>query len=416
MKKKIVSMLLISVMGLGLLTACGDKKQDNKEDENKTGNGTVTLTVSGAVEDQELLKKLCSEFTAANSDTTFEIKFVELSEGDARSYVLDNVAGAPDVFAFADDQLASFAASGVIDPVVNASDISNANVEGSVSAATVNGTLYAYPMTADNGFFMFYDKSVFQEADLATLDGMLAAAQKGGKQIFMDITSGWYNYAFFGNSGLTVGLNDDGISNFCTWNSTENAITGVQVLEAMIAVCQSAGFTKDTGLSLVDGARSGQYCAGVSGVWDVATLAEIWGDNLGATKLPTYTVAGQQLQMSSFAGYKLIGVNAYSANREWAHKLAEWLTNEQSQMTRFSMRALGPSNKNASASKEVSASIAIKALNLQAPYSTLQRIGGTYWGPAGDIGNLALQNNPKGLDLQTFLDTCVESITKSNGQ
>ena len=32
-------------------------------------------------------------------------------------------------------------------------------------------------------------------------------------------------------------------------------------------------------------------------------LEEIWGDDLGAVKLPTYTCAGQQVQMSSYAGF-----------------------------------------------------------------------------------------------------------------
>ena len=31
-------------------------------------------------------------------------------------------------------------------------------------------------------------------------------------------------YAFFGNTGLEVGLNEDGITNYCTWNSTDGSI------------------------------------------------------------------------------------------------------------------------------------------------------------------------------------------------
>ena len=120
--------------------------------------------------------------------------------------------------------------------------------------------------------------------------------------------------------------------------------------------------------------------------------------------------------MASFAGYKLIGVNSYSANREWAHKLAEWLTNETSQIKRFEMRALGPSNVKAAASDNVLASIALVALNKQAPFSKLQRVGGAYWGPSGDIGNFAMKNNPNHDEPQAFLDRCVENITKSNGQ
>ena len=44
----------------------------------------------------------------------------------------------------------------------------------------------------------------------------------------------------------------------------------------------------------------------------------------GAVKLPTYTCAGQQIQMASFTGYKMMGVNAYSKHKDWALKLADW--------------------------------------------------------------------------------------------
>lgn len=417
MKKRISSLFLISAMLVSIMGGCQNvAPADTEKQEEEKKNGVVTLKVWGSEGDQDLIKTLCEEFAAANSGTKFEFVYEAVEEGNCRDTVLDAVSDAADVFTFADDQLAGFAASGAIDPVVEVDTIKSQNVEGSVNAATINGVLYAYPMTADNGYFMYYDKRVFEEKDLESLDSMLAAAQKANKQIFMDVTSGWYNYSFFGGTGLTIGLNDDGISNYCTWNSVDNAIKGTDVLSAMLAVCQNPGFTKNVGLSLVDGIKDGTYCAGVSGVWDAAALTEILGDNLGATKLPTYTVAGQQVQMASFAGYKLIGVNSYSANREWAHKLAEWLTNETSQIKRFEMRALGPSNVKAAASDNVLASIALVALNKQAPFSKLQRVGGAYWGPSGDIGNFAMKNNPNHDEPQAFLDRCVENITKSNGQ
>lgn len=83
--------------------------------------------------------------------------------------------------------------------------------------------------------------------------------------------------------------------------------------------------------------QKGSVIAGVSGVWSETELKKIWGNDIGAAKLPTYTVAGKQVQMASFTGYKLMGVSAYSANPQWAAKLADWLTNEQNQTVRFEM-------------------------------------------------------------------------------
>lgn len=420
MKKKSLSMFLALSMIATMVLGCGEA--DPGQESTETGavpennDGPVTLKMWGAEEDQALLQGMCEAFAAANSDTSFQFEIDVMSESDCKDNLLGDVKKAPDLFAFVDDQLQGFVAAGIISPVENPDEIAAANVEGAVSASTVNDTLYAYPMTADNGFFMYYDKSVFEPEDLATLDGMMAKAQAAGKSVYFEITNGWYMYSFYGNTGLTIGLNDDGISNHCDWNATDTPITGLDVLHAMTAIAQNPGFAKDLTLSLVDGAKNGIYCAGVSGVWDFEALKEIWGENLGATKLPTYTVNEQQVQLSSFAGYKMIGVNEYSDNKQWAHKLAQWLTNEENQIARFNARGLGPSNINASQSPEVSSSVALRALNEQAQFSTLQRIGGNYWDPAVDIAQFAVQNNPQGLDPQQFLDTQVGLITKSNAE
>ena len=140
-------------------------------------------------------------------------------------------------------------------------------------------------------------------------------------------------------------------------------------------------------------------------------MEEAWGSGFGAAKLPSYTCAGQEIPMASFSGYKLIGVNSYSQNRDWAAKLAEWITNEQNQALRFRLRGQGPSNKNAAASEEVQGSPAIAALLAQSEHSCLQRIGGNYWEPVTAFTAEILAGNPSGKSLQELLDTMVTDIT-----
>ena len=77
--------------------------------------------------------------------------------------------------------------------------------------------------------------------------------------------------------------------------------------------------------------KSGEVIAGISGVWDVMNAKEAWGADYGACKLPAYTCAGREVQRASFTGYKMMGVNAYSKNKDWACKLADWMTNEENQ-------------------------------------------------------------------------------------
>ncbi len=67
---------------------------------------------------------------------------------------MGDLEGGADVFAFADDQVAALAAAGGLDPIADSTEIRNASLPAAVEAASVEGTLYAYPLTADNGYFL----------------------------------------------------------------------------------------------------------------------------------------------------------------------------------------------------------------------------------------------------------------------
>ncbi len=239
---------------------------------------------------------------------------------------------------------------------------------------------------------------------------MLDVAARYGRKVSMEWSSGWYVYSLFGNTGLTLGLSDDGITNYCTWNSTDGNIKGIDVAQAMQGIGGHSGFLSVDDAGFVEGVKNGTIIAGVNGVWNAVTVEEAWGENFGAAKLPSYNCAGQQVQMASFSGYKLIGVNAYSQQREWAVKLAEWITNEENQKLRFRLRGQGPSNRNAAASAEVQSSPAISALLEQSEFSCLQRIGGNFWEPVSIFTAELLAGNPSGKSLQEQLDAMVEGI------
>ena len=138
-----------------------------------------------------------------------------------------------------------------------------------------------------------------------------------------------------------------------------------------------------------------------------------WGDDYGAVKLPTYTCAGQQIQMSSFKGYKYMAVNAYTKYPEWANKLAQWFTNEDNQKLRFEMKNAGPANKAAAADDAVKKVPAIMAVMDQAQYGKLQRVGNSYWDAATEFGEKMAAGNPDNTDLQEIMDNFVAGITQS---
>ena len=409
--KKTCVVLLLAIGALLFLSACAEEVPPPE-----AGPGgeiqTVSLTVWGAEEDEALLQEIFASFQSRYAgEARFQFTYQPQSESSCKDALLSGLEGGADVFAFADDQVAALAAAGALDPIENAKEICGANLSAAVEAASVGGQLYAYPLTADNGYFLYYNKAYFSEEDVQSLDRMLEIAAGAGRLVTMDWTSAWYVYAFFGNTGLEVGLNDDGLTNFCTWNSTENPITGVDVAQAMLSIAASPGFASRTDTEFLEGVQNGSVIAGISGVWNAVAIQEAWGEDAGAAKLPAFTCKGDALPMASFSGCKLIGVNAYSEHPEWAARLAEWITNEENQRLRFMLRGQGPSNTNAANSPEVQASAAIAALLAQSEYSQLQRVGGKFWDPVTEFAGNMARGNPSGTSLQAQLDHMVEGIT-----
>mgnify|MGYP000387098397 CR=1 FL=1 len=327
------------------------------------------------------------------------------SEKEAKDTVLTDPTAAADVYAFADDQLNELVQAGALQEVqLNADDIKSRNTAASVDAATLNGKLYAYPLTADNGYFMFYDKSFFTEDDVKSLDTMMEKAAAAGKKVSMDVANGWYLYSFYAGAGLNLSLADDGVNTVCNWNEAP----GADVTQAVIDICKNPGFLALKDEEFTGKLKDGTLVAGVNGTWRANDAAEVWGDNYAACKLPTYTLNGEQVQMASFSGFKLIGVNPHSANVGAAMLLADYVTNEENETLRFQQRAQGPSNTNALAA---ASSPALTAVVAQSEYANLQRVGGNYWASAETLGQICVNGNPDGKDPQTLIEDAVAGIT-----
>lgn len=368
--------------------------------------GDVSLTMWGAEEDQTMLREMADAFieeNKANGNITIEIGVQ--SESTAKDTVLVDPEAAADVYAFADDQLDQLVAAGALQSVeINTEDVKTRNSPASVEASTIDGKLYAYPMTADNGYFMFYDKSFFTEEDVKTLDGMLEKAAAGGKKVSMDLQNGWYLYSFYAGAGLNLGLADNGIDNVCNWNEAP----GADVTQAVIDIAKNPGFVSLKDEDFTGNIKDGTVVAGVNGTWRAADAEEVWGDNYTACKLPTYTLNGEQVQMASFSGFKLVGVNPHSSNVGVAMLLADYITNEQNQEKRFNDRKQGPSNINALAAAN---SPALTAVVEQSEFANLQRVGNNFWTPAETLGAILAGGNSTGTDPQALIDSAVEGIT-----
>lgn len=409
-----------AVTAAGILTACGGGAASSAASQSAAAApseassaaeswGDVKLTMWGAEEDQTMLREMADAFIAENADKgNITIDIGVQSESSAKDTVLADPEAAADVFAFADDQLNELVAAGALQEVLlNPDDVKSRNLVGSVNAATMNDKLYAYPMTADNGYFLYYDKSVLSEEDVQSMDTLLAKADASGKKFMMSLNDAWYIYSFYAGAGLKATLADDGVNTVCNWNEAP----GADVTQAILDISTQPAFKSGADADIVSGIKDGSCCAAISGTWNAGTAEETWGENYAATKLPTYTLNGEQVQMGSFSGYKLVGVNPHSSNVGVAMMLADYITNEDNQAKRFNDRKLGPSNIKVNESEAVQNAPAIAALAAQSDYATLQRVGANYWSSAQSLGEILASGDTQGKTTQQLMDDAVAGIT-----
>lgn len=431
--KKVLALGLVGAMTLSL-AACGKSSSGSNNagtgssDETNASGETISLVLWGAEEDQTLLTELVEKFEATYSDQKFDIQIGVESESTAKDTILTDIEAAADVFAFSSDQINDLYAAGALADIESMEsalttyagktfdDVKNANGAGAVEAASIDDKLYAFPMVGGNGYYLIYDSSVLSEEDVASWDSLLAAADTAGKKVGMTLVSGWYSAGFFYGAGFSTSLSDDGKQTVCDFNGTSaDGYTGVQVTQGMLDIAGNNAF-----MAIADGdgsnqLASGQLCALVTGTWDTANGKNIWGEeNFAATKLPTFTCNGEQVQMGSVDSYKFIGVNAYSENVGWATLLAEFLTNEESQAERYAQRSLIPTNTAVASSEDVASDVTVAAIAAQSDYAVAQFVTGNYWDPMKTFGEMIAQGTLSADDeagIQDALDTMVEGVT-----
>ena len=374
--------------------------------------GTYDITVWVAAEVVDLTVAQIEEFNQTNEfGIVFNATVEPVSEADAATQMITDVEAGGDLFCFAQDQFARLVQAGALAKLgVKAGEtVSAANAPVVVSAATVGDTLYAYPLTADNGYFMYYDKSVVSEDHIDSLEAIIADCEAAEKYFAFEMnTSAWYLASFFFATGCESTWETDAEGKFVSVKDTFNSPEGLIAVKGMKKLVDSPfHLSSSSGAEFSSGAA-----VVVTGTWDFMTVQGILGDNMGVADLPSFEVDGQTYHLGSFNGCKLMGVKPQvdPARAAALHQLAQYLTGEKCQAERFAERAWGPSNLNVQASEAVQANAGLVALNMQAPYSVPQgQIHGSWWDIAKVIGDdIKLATDEAG--LQAALDNYYNKI------
>ncbi len=353
--KRYIALFLAFAAVMTVLTGCSKK---GGEGEIKK----VTLTVWGPQEDQPdaegWLPTMCDTFNDAHPEWDITFKYGVCSEGDAGKNVSADPSGAADVYFYANDQLGTLLQANAISRLGGATleQIKKSNSEAMIDSVTApDGGVYGVPFSG-NTWFMFYNKSIFTDEDVKSLDRML---EKG--KVAIPVTNSWYTGAFYLASGGTL-FGDDGRDSAAGINFGGKA--GTEATEYLVSLVANKNFVNDAEGAGLSGLIDGSIGAIFSGSWDAKKISDALGEDYGAAPLPTANIGGSEKQLLSFAGSKAIGVNPSCEAPEVAVALAAFLGSREAQLEHYRVRNIIPSDVDLLESEELSGDIAAAAQNM----------------------------------------------------
>ena len=360
-KKKVFP--LVGLLALGALVGCaGAAKQE--EEKNK-------IYIWATAAEKAVIDKIVGDYNkTAEEKIAYEV--VQISEADAGTSLLKDprVKNAPALVLLADDQINDLVTQNDLAEVVGTykTNTQTMNTAVAVEGATNSEKLYGFPITNDNGYFLYYDNTQLTATDVTSLETILQKARVAGKSVLMDVSNGWYANSFImspqacGTTSLQWHKDDAGkIYYDCNWDNEKGVEISTYIGGLLKPYYDDKTLVTGGNADISRGFEEQKLIAAVSGTWmeqggDAADgakgLSTILGDKLAAAKLPSYHIGDDAYQMTSFTGSKVYVVNQTRPAEEKikAMLLGDLLANsKESQLIRYELRNTIPCNKEAMA-------------------------------------------------------------------
>ena len=329
MSKKIVAILLVLCMMLGMTAVHAESQPES-----------FTLRVWTPSEDQnpdlgEWVVTLCNKFNEEHPEWDITFEYGVSSESDAKKLVPRDMEAAADVFLFGSTGLETLCQANALTEWGGKylTYVQENYPETLVDCLNYDGGLYGIPVTTDT-YFMYYDKSVFTEEDVLSLDAML---EKG--KVAFPLANGYYLAAFY-------------LANDCTFfgvDGTDRAAgiqlggeNGIAVTDCLVDLVQNPNFIVAEPADAISMMREGNCDAYICGTWQAAQTEEVLGENYGVAILPSVMIGGENRQLRPFTSAKAVGVKSTTEHPEAALNLAIYLANYDGQKLHYETRGYVP--------------------------------------------------------------------------
>ena len=451
-------------LALALLTSCGgtsatasiihrDIVWDNPYAGTATETATLSVWAGNSDESVAYLNAIIADFKKANPESKYTFKIKAVSESKVRGTWNEDPNNAADFAVLADDQFPLMIQDKRLQDLNSlsydipglAESVAARNSEDAIEAVTHNDLIYGFPVSASNGYILYYNKDMLAESDLTSFETLLAAIKRVSEQANTNYAfgfpyySGWYLDGWFHGAGFSATGEADGETIQSDWNGEVGGVKGSDVAGALVKLAHGEYedyWTSDKEETLINHAsskyRNKRIIATISGTWNYNALKGYWGENsIGAAVLPTFTVGTHDFRMNSVKGFKIGVVNKNKKDNVLpAMRFAEFYSNYESQIVRFDNLSEAPTNTASLAQCDLNTNPAVKAIAEQRRIGGfVQKVNGVFWNPSNLLSTQLCSGSAgegksfiasgKGtasivLDeeqIQAALDACVSSFT-----
>ena len=347
--KKLFTFLMIGLLAAALVGCKKDQQPQGNEGK------TIYLNYAGTASDKAFNESLFEDFKAARKaagdKNTYVIEYLEIGPDVVDSTVLDWTApNAPDVYEAASDKIGILYQKGALAKLgAKYAEFIDTYMAGfGATLVTMNDAYYAYPYTGDNTYYLQYDKSVFTEEDVKSIEGLLAKAEAEGYKVAYNLETAFWGAAALFTFGADYSTSYDEDGNVTEIKADFNGEAGLKAAKAIYNIMQHPAWVNDSG---VPSAES-DVRATIGGTWDIAAFKERYGENYGCAVMPTVTVDGETEHLGCFVGGKFLGVNPQVSKGDSdrliaAHELAMYLSGKEAQTKRYETSGIAPCHSEA---------------------------------------------------------------------
>lgn len=406
---------LMSALSLIALVSCGGEGESSQASSSaaSSAGGVTNITVwAGETEDSlAYVNEVAEAFKKAHPEKEYNFTVKAVSESSVSGDWAADPSQAADFAIAADDQIPAMIKSNLIQSlepldryIEGLSDtIKTRNSKESIDMVTSEGKTYGFPVSASNGYILYYNSKYISKEDTTSFSSLLAAVKRASEQYGKNFRfgfphhSGWYLDGWFRGAGFNVVGEAGSTTVECDWNKEVNGVKGVDVASSLVKLAhgeyknQWTSQTQALLMTQIDDAQPNQIIATINGTWNYKRIKAAWGDNTAATVLPSYHVdeANKDFSMQSVKGFKIGIVNAKRAKTLIdSAKFAEFLTNYDNQILRFNALSEAPTNTEAASKVDTTTNPAVKALDEQwAKGSFTEKVNEAFWNPSNGLSD-----------------------------